>query len=74
MKVENNCVHAVQESRVLLVCQHLFKCQKKNKNKIYANVYWNTINDGNSQTSLSPIFLRGGGCLHTGYMHAGMQR
>ena len=25
---ENNCVH-VQESRVVLVCQHLFNCQRK---------------------------------------------
>ena len=41
----------------------------KTKKIIYANVFWNTINYGDSQTSLSPIFLRGGECLH-----AGMQR
>lgn len=41
--------------------------EEKHKKIIYANVYWNTINDGDSQTSLSPIFLRGGGCLHTSY-------
>ena len=28
---------------------------------IYANVYRNTINDGDSQTSLLPIFSEGGG-------------
>ena len=31
------------------------------KKKIYANVYWNTINDGDSQTSPLPIFPTGGG-------------
>ena len=31
------------------------------KQKIYANVYRNTINDGDSQTSLLPIFSEGGG-------------
>ena len=41
--------------------------EEKHKNIIYANVYCYTINDGDSQTSLSPIFLRGRGCLHTGY-------
>ena len=42
-------------------------CQKKNK-KNYANVYGNTINDCNSQTSLSLIlFWRGSlGHLYTG--------
>ena len=38
----------------------LFNCQGKNKKLIYANVYRNTINDGDSQTSL-PIFPEGGG-------------
>ena len=28
---------------------------------IYANEYWNTINDGDSQTSPLPIFPEGGG-------------
>ena len=31
------------------------------KKKIYANVYRNTINDGDSQTSPLPIFPEGGG-------------
>ena len=31
------------------------------KQKIYANVYRNTIKDGDSQTSLLPIFSEGGG-------------
>ena len=46
----------------MLVCQHLFNCQMKQQQKIiYANVYGNTINDGDSQTSLLPIFSEGGG-------------
>ena len=46
----------------------LFNCQRKNKKIIYANVYRNTINDGDSQTSPLPIFfLREGGRLYTGY-------
>ena len=58
---ENNCVHvrAVQESRVVLVCQHLFNCPRGKKN-IYANVYQNTINDDDSQTSFSPIIFSEG--------------
>ena len=39
----------------------LFNCQRKNKNIIYANVYRNTINDGDSQTSPLPISPEGGG-------------
>ena len=39
----------------------LFNCQRKNKNIIYANVYGNTINDGDSQTSPLPIFPEGRG-------------
>ena len=59
---ENNCVRDLKEFPVLLVCQHLFKCQIKQQQKIiYANVYRNTINDGDSQTSLLPIFSEGGG-------------
>ena len=38
----------------------LFNCHRKNK-IIYANVYRNTINDGDSQTSPLPIFPEGGG-------------
>ena len=41
-------------------CQNLFNCQKKNKNIIYANVYRNTINDSDLQTSPLPIFPEGG--------------
>ena len=39
----------------------LFNCQRKNKNIIYANVYRNTINDGDSQTPPLPISPEGGG-------------
>ena len=39
----------------------LFNCQRKNKKIIYANVYRNTINDGDSQTSPLPIFPEGVG-------------
>ena len=39
----------------------LFNCQRKNKNMIYANVYRNMINDGDSQTSPLPIFPEGVG-------------
>ena len=38
----------------------LFNCHRKNK-IIYANVYRNTINDGDSQTSPLPIFPEGVG-------------
>ena len=34
---------------------------RKNKKIIYANVYRNTINDGDSQTSPLPMFPQGGG-------------
>ena len=43
----------------------LFNCQRKNKKIIYANVYRNTINDGDSQTSPLPIFPEGGGDVCT---------
>ena len=57
-----NCLRDLQESRVVLVCQHLFNCQRKTTQKIiYANVHQNTINDGDSQTSLLPIFFWGSG-------------
>ena len=39
---------------------YLFNCRRKNKKIIYANVYWNTINHGHSQTSPLPIFPEGG--------------
>ena len=39
----------------------LFNCQRKNKKIIYANVYRNTINDGDSQTSPLPISPEEGG-------------
>ena len=43
-----------------MVCQHLFNCQMKQQQKIiYANVYRNTINNGDSLTSLLPIFSEG---------------
>ena len=46
----------------MLVCQHLFNCQMKQQQKIiYANVPGNKINDGDSHTSLPPIFSEGGG-------------
>ena len=34
---------------------------KQQQKIIYANVYPNTINDGDAQTSLLPIFSEGGG-------------
>ena len=65
---ENNCVYALKESPVVLVCQHFFNCQMKQQQKIiYANVYRNTVNNGDSQTSLLPIFSEVGGRLYTGY-------
>ena len=60
------CLRDLQESRVVLVCQHLFNRQRKNQQQkiLYANVYRNTINDGDFQTPLSPIFYwaEGGVC------------
>ena len=54
-------MRALKESPDVLVCQHLINCQMKQQQKIiYANVYRNTINDGDSQTSLLPIFSEGG--------------
>ena len=41
---------------------------KQQQKIIYANVYRNTINDGDSQTSLLPIFSEGGGRLYIGYI------
>ena len=38
-----------------------FQLSVKEQKIIYANVYRNTINDGDSQTSPLPIFLEGGG-------------
>ena len=58
-----NCLRDLQESRVVLVCQHLFNRQRKKK-ILPANEYRNTINDGDLQTPLSPIFywVEGGVC------------
>ena len=56
---DSNCVCAVQESRVVLVWQQL--SEEKPKQTIYANVYWNRINNRDSQLFLSPIFFKGGG-------------
>ena len=43
----NDCVRAVQDSRVVVVFQHLFNFQRENKKRIiHANVYRNTIKDG----------------------------
>ena len=51
---------AVQESRVELVLQHLFNCQRQNKNKNnLCKCYRNTVNTGDTQTSLFPIFFWG---------------
>ena len=48
----------------------LFNCQGKNKKIIYANVYRNTINDGDSQTSPLPIFPEGvGTSVHRLFMN-----
>ena len=66
---ENDCVRAVlQDSIVVLVCKHIFNRQRNNNKKmIYVSVYRNMTNDGDSQTSLSPIFFGGRGVLYTGY-------
>lgn len=59
------CLRDLQESRVVLVCQHRFQPSKeKQKKKLYANEYRNTINDADLQTPLSPIFYwaEGGVC------------
>ena len=49
LRKNNNCVRVVQESRVELVFRHLSKCQRQNKKIIiYANVYRNTVNHGDS--------------------------
>ena len=52
-------VHRRQSYFSTYMC--LFNCQRKNKKIIYANVYRNTINDGDSQTSPLPISPEGGG-------------
>ena len=41
-----------------------FQLSAKEQKIIYANVYWNTINDGDSQTSPLPIFPEGGMSVH----------
>ena len=38
-----------------------FQLSAKEQKLIYANVYRNTINDGDSQTSPLPLFSEGGG-------------
>ena len=48
-------------SRVGLSTPFQLSDMKQQQKIIYANVYPNTINDGNSQTSLLPIFSEGGG-------------
>ena len=42
-----------------------FQLSGKEKKIIYANLYRNTINDGDSQTSPLPIFTEGGGDVCT---------
>ena len=59
---ENNYLRALKESRVVLVCQHLFNDHRK---KINANVHQNTIKDGDSQTSLITMFFLGRGDVCT---------
>ena len=48
-------------SRVGLSTPFQLSDMKQQQKIIYANVYPNTINDSNSQTSLLPIFSEGGG-------------
>ena len=48
-------------SRVGLSTPFQLSDMKQQQKIIYANVYLNTINDRDSQTSLLPIFSEGGG-------------
>ena len=51
------CLRDLQESRVVLVCQHLFNRQRKNNKKnTLCKCIPEQINDGDFQTPLSPIF------------------
>ena len=45
----------------MLVFQNLFNCQVKQNKNIYANVYHDTIKDGDSHMSLYQIFSLGRG-------------
>ena len=59
VKMFGEPVHGRQSYFLTYMC--LFNRQRKNKNIIYANLYRNTINNGDSQTSPLPIFHEGGG-------------
>ena len=51
------CLRDLQESRVVLVCQHLFNRQRKNnKQNTLCKCIPEQISDGDFQTPLSPIF------------------
>ena len=53
---------ACTQTRELFFDLHVpFQLSGKEQKIIYANVYRNTINDGDSQTSPLPIFTEGGG-------------
>ena len=75
--LENHCVRALKESESCWSVNTFSTVRERTKNIIYANVYWNSINDGDSQTSPLPIFTEGGatsvhrldscGCTHTLY-------
>ena len=59
------CLRDLQESRVVLVCQHLFNRQRKNnKQNTLCKCIPEQINDGDFQTPFSPIFYsaEGGVC------------
>ena len=57
---ENNCVPAAKEFRVCWSVDTFSTVRgKTTTTKNYANVYRITINDGDSQTSLSSIFFCG---------------
>ena len=59
VKMFGKPVHRRQSYVLTYMC--LFNRQRKNKNMIYANLYRNTINNGDSQTSPLPTFPEGGG-------------
>ena len=72
LRKNNNCVRVVQESRVVLVFQLLFSCQRENKNN---NNLCKCIPEHDLRRTFTdvtlPDFFRGvGGRLYTGYLRA----
>ena len=61
---ENNWVRALKGSRVVLVCQHLFNCQRKNNNNLYKCTLEHYLRRRFTYVS-SPDFFRGRGDVCT---------